>query len=365
MSYDIRIWEQLANRTAPQSLKDAGRTMMELEKISPGANPKFVALAAKMVESHTYSAMYESGDRAAQDATWFGNPVQQAKDLEKAVWAVALPDEDRVNILRFMVDNAAGLGLTVFDEQLGMAFLPNGTVLPRDKQAMWDGLKNEMKTMPAPTTKPQMRKAMLEKVTPILERHGFQGKKSKEFDMEFFRATGDGGSQRITVRVHGSSPDYRYWVAAEGYDTRIQTIVEAVCDLKVFNEPHIFAMSLGSIAKLPGGGGEVGIDSSDKISIMLSALENKMIPVLNLALSLQGLDELLNENVSEPFAKREREMAFTPLIVARLTGQRDFETFSREYLAFFEALPEFLRYRKLPSLLMLIPYLYEHVQPVI
>jgi hypothetical protein len=253
MSYDIRIWEHPAGRPTPTTLEEAGRSMLELEKTRPGVNPKFIALAQKMIEGHTYSAMYPSGDRAAQDATWLGNPVQQAKELEKAVWAVELPEADRVGMLRFMVDNATGLGLAVFDEQIGMAFLPGGIVLPQAQRALWDGLKEEMASMPAPTTKPQMRKAMLAKVTPIFERHGFEARKSKEFDMEFFRTVEDGASQKVVVRVEGTGPDFSYWVCAYGYDSRIRSIVEAVCDTDVFSFPDIFYMPLGLIGGLPGG----------------------------------------------------------------------------------------------------------------
>ncbi|TXT38984.1 MAG: Uncharacterized protein FD135_2518 [Comamonadaceae bacterium] len=350
MSYDIRIWEHPAGRPTPTTLEEAGRSMLELEKTRPGVNPKFIALAQKMIEGHTYSAMYPSGDRAAQDATWLGNPVQQAKELAKAVWAVELPEEDRVGMLRFMVDNATGLGLAVFDEQIGMAFLPGGIVLPQAQRAMWDGLKEEMASMPEPTTKPQMRKAMLAKVTPIFERHGFEARKSKEFDMEFFRTVEDGASQRVVVRVEGTSPDFRYWVCAYGYDSRIRSIVEAVCDIDVFSSPDIFYMPLGLIGGLPGGGGVVDIDSNDKVRLMLSALESRLIPALNLARCLQGLDELLNGDFSEKLVKDQWEKSLAPLIVARLAGQRDFEKFSKEYLAFYEALPILLSQRELPSL---------------
>jgi len=364
MSYDIRIWEHPTGRPTPTSLEEAGRTMLELEKTRPGVNPKFIALAQKMVEGHTYSAMYPSGDRAAQDATWLGNPVQQAKELEKAVWAVELPEEDRVGMLRFMVDTATGLGLAVFDEQIGMAFLPGGIVLPQAQRALWDGLKEEMASTPAPTTKPQMRKAMLAKVTPIFERHGFEARKSKEFDMEFFRTVEDGASQQVVVRVEGTGPDFDYWVWARGYDSRIRSIVEAACDTDVFSLPHIFSISLGLIGNLPGGGGNVGIGNNDKVRLMLSALESRLIPALNLAHSLRGLDELLNGDFSEKLVKDQWEKSLAPLIVARLAGQRDFEGDAAKYLAFTEVLPEYLKRRNLPSLVKLIPYLREQVEPI-
>lgn len=373
MSYDIRIWEHPSHRPTPTSREEVGRIMLELEKTKPGVNPKFVALAQKMIECHTYSDMYPSGDRAAADATWLGNPVRVAKEWEKGVWGVELPSEDTVGILRFMVDSATGLGLTVFDEQIGMAFLPGGVVLPQQQRAMWDGLKVEMASAPARKTTAQVRKAIVAKVTPIMLRNGFEPRKSRDRDFEFFRMVEGGASQvfggTVIARRYGQ---FDMSSASRGYDQRISNIVEAACDANVMKlnalknfceDPTIFFWSLEGVNVSPGGV-SAPINSDDQIQNILVALEEKLIPVLDLARSLRGLDELLNGDVLMKRTKeREWECSPSPLIVARLAGQRDFEKYAQDYLAFLSALPPRFQ-SQLPIAKQLIPYLREHVKPV-
>src|SRR5207253_306412 len=77
-------------------------------------------------------------------AVWPSDPAAEAQALTRAVWAVGIPDDDRVRIAHFVVERATALGLTVFDDQLGMAFLPSGQVLPPEKAEIWAGLTREL-----------------------------------------------------------------------------------------------------------------------------------------------------------------------------------------------------------------------------
>ena len=64
---------------------------------------------------------------------WAGDPVHETQTCDEAVYAISLLYTKRMGIMRLVVDTAMALGLTVFDDQIGMAFLPSGEVLPKEQ----------------------------------------------------------------------------------------------------------------------------------------------------------------------------------------------------------------------------------------
>jgi hypothetical protein len=120
---------------------------------------------------------------------WQGDPIAIAQSWAGAVWPFSLPDGDRVAVMRALVDQATALGLVVFDDQLGMAFLPGGQVLPTEMASQWADLKRQLDDAPAPLTKAEVRQLMATYLREMLKKHGFVPRKSTRWDVEFVRPT--------------------------------------------------------------------------------------------------------------------------------------------------------------------------------
>jgi glyoxylase-like metal-dependent hydrolase (beta-lactamase superfamily II) len=143
MSYDLRVWEPPAGQAIAGSFEQALRNWFELELLEPGPNPKFSALAARM------AAYRECGD-----APWVGDPVADAARCRKAVWTFQLPADNRMQLLSAVVKHANALGLTVLDDQLGLALVAPDRVLPPERAGFWKEAMQVLERVPGDAAPP-------------------------------------------------------------------------------------------------------------------------------------------------------------------------------------------------------------------
>lgn len=202
MSYDLRIWEQPAGRAAPASFEDTLRIWFEMElEARPGPHPKFTALAAQM-------AAY----KGCGEAPWASDPVADAKGCTKAVWTFPLPEANRIQLLRVVAKLANALGLTVLDDQQGLALVPPDRVLPPERSGFWletaQAVEEPAREAAAPlslalqASRDEMRAAL----NALLLQHGFIAPRlalglpyyRAQAEATYFRATPAGG-QSVTL----------------------------------------------------------------------------------------------------------------------------------------------------------------------
>lgn len=126
MSYDLRIWEIPADQPQPALFEEAARFVFALEGQEAGAHPKFKALAEQM-------AAY----KGCGEAPWVGDPVAEAQRCSRRVWVISLPADNRMQLLYTVVRLANALGLSVLDDQLGLALLAPKNVLPPQRASVW------------------------------------------------------------------------------------------------------------------------------------------------------------------------------------------------------------------------------------
>lgn len=192
MSYDLRVWEPPAGRAIPVSFEEALRSWFELELLEPGPNPKFAALAAQMVA-------YQGGG----DAPWTGDPVVDAKNCRKAVWTFALPADNRMQLLSVVVKLANALGLTVLDDQQGLALVAPHAVLPPERAGIWKEALQALEgpargttapvPVPAPAPAPMSmalvsaRDEMRSVLASLLRQHGFISPR-QAFEVPYYHA---------------------------------------------------------------------------------------------------------------------------------------------------------------------------------
>ena len=215
MSYNLNIWEKPAHWSTPAKLQEAAKHLQALEQTLPSINPALQELARQL--SACYPSMDSPGEDI-RDAVWISNPVKDVEAMERAVWVLGLPDEDRVTVLCHVVEIANMLGLTVLDDQMGMVFLPGGKVLPANKRALWEGVKAHVRNAPpVKVTKAQLRKKMLGIFTPILLKHGFEmldKEALKAYRLQDYAAIRQvqGGEQMIFGNLKGEPYEFQFGI---------------------------------------------------------------------------------------------------------------------------------------------------------
>jgi hypothetical protein len=136
MSYDISVFEWPQGFGQPADIEQINLVMEGLSA-EPADNGKFKALAKALVDRFPYSGFSRRDPRSDGATDWPGDPVADAETLDAAVWRFALPSENRELILQFIADQARSLGLAVFDDQIPVAFLPSGLILPKEAEEAW------------------------------------------------------------------------------------------------------------------------------------------------------------------------------------------------------------------------------------
>lgn len=139
-NYQIHIWEQCADQPEPATFETAGHTLQALQNTSAPANTKFVSLVQNLLRHYPSQAC----NPKRQHSAWGGDPFRDALMTNKKLFSIRLPQANRVELLRLVVDTATALSLTVFDDQVGMVFCPSGLVLPQERADSWVRIKEQM-----------------------------------------------------------------------------------------------------------------------------------------------------------------------------------------------------------------------------
>lgn len=295
MSYSLHIWERPGGLPEPASLQQAGEQMLALERLARLVNPKFVALGCAMAE---HFPVCEPGD-APDDAIWPCDPAAEAATVTQAVWAVGIPDEHRVQVAHWVVQQATALGLTVLDDQLGMAFLPGGQVLPVEKAPLWAGLTRDLAAQGKPFTKADFRKMMVLFLKETLEPFGFVVDKPPTWAIAavFTRRLPD-GYQQVNLQVDGWAPEYESVIYCKHRSNRVEAPFEAVFSGQYGESEWTLWFSLGDFE---GKYNRLAAKGSADIRRWMSVLRDRALPVLDMAQTLQGLDQVMNTADLIPF----------------------------------------------------------------
>ena len=346
MSYDIRIWEQPADEAAPNTFEAAVRIWSNLEGRELGPNPKFAALAERMAE-------LEEED----DSPWISDPVAEAKDCSSAVWSFSLPPEKRVHLLHMVVKRANALGLTVFDDQLGLMFCPPNRVLPPERAQMWEGAAKELDSagwQRAPRrswTLASIRKGLESSLAAILLPHGFvavqQPAKLPYYSSKtlaaYFRPTAAGGQ---TVTLLGQTMDYTPFITIDVnvFSTVIADIIRAA--FPEHDEMYALRQLNFRSEQFYGAQYYEPIRSQEEVQRLLKAVKDPVVPILELTRTSEGMDRVIGgafefrvldtKNDFDPLTPRllaerlHQNHGYAALISAWLHGNEQFETLRQE-----------------------------------
>jgi hypothetical protein len=186
MSYVVHLWEE----ASPSSLHEADRLHERLAGTAAAANPKFAQLSRALIERFPA----EVGGRGEQGESWVESPPDGRTDTR--VYSLGLYGGGIDRLLPVLVTEAMALGLTVYDDQAGRAYLPGGWVLDHEGR---HALDQSAVTADPGITMAQAKARYQAVVVPALQPFGFRFQSDK--GQWHLTRTCPLGEQRITLAV--------------------------------------------------------------------------------------------------------------------------------------------------------------------
>ena len=164
MSYDLCIWDPSRHEPLPTSRKEGIEIAERLGALSDTSNVAFSQFCGLLVQRYDDDARAKK-DSASVSAFWGSDPRLNATACRSAVLRLSIPTDDCIRQISHAVDAAAEAGLVVMDDETGMCFLPDGTILPEEDRAMWESDLAEMRAGPAdPNAQKPDSRTFLEKL---------------------------------------------------------------------------------------------------------------------------------------------------------------------------------------------------------
>jgi len=152
MSYEICIWDPARHAPVPGTEKKAAAMMERLSELSDIGNST-IAEFGSLLEQRYEAAPSDKRPVGGVKAFFGSDPRKTATDCKSAVYRMSLPDDGSTRQISYSVTTAASLGLIVFDDEIGVCFLPDGRILPEDAREMWESSLAEMDAVPDPNKK--------------------------------------------------------------------------------------------------------------------------------------------------------------------------------------------------------------------
>jgi hypothetical protein len=301
----------------PETFEEAIEMLNKLnEPVPPQSNHKFVCFAQRMKQ-------YLAGDAYKNNEAITELYIGLEKDAYEQttpVFQVELPEEfeDRLAAEELIAMVATGYGLAVFDDNIGLVFLPHGKILPESKIEDWKGALEFLKlkkTDDFPKTIPKFTKLVEPKMDALMQRYGFhkgdmgfsgtlQGK------VGYIRKVAS-GTQYVSPVYEKKRGETNICMYIYIHSDPIQVIYESTglfveeCN---FSEERTFNFSVNNWDDENGMIGLTGlstvIDSSKALDFVLSRVEERVIlGILQTAQTLQGLDHIINEDGNDRVKK--------------------------------------------------------------
>jgi hypothetical protein len=148
MPYQLCIWDPERHSPMPTTADEAVDAMERLTKVEDNWDLKLSPFVDGLVRRY-HDDPQVAKDAGGFEAFWGSDPRQSASICHSAVFRLSMPPEPCVRQISYAIGAAAELGLVLVDDENGMCFLPDGSVLPEDMREMWESELQEMKAGPA------------------------------------------------------------------------------------------------------------------------------------------------------------------------------------------------------------------------
>jgi len=226
MSYVVHFWAM----SIPRTIEEAARFHGEFSAQAGIQNPAFVELAAALTARHPCITTLDEED---ESGVWSDGPLNGL--TRSKVYSVGILS-DHIDVVQpFVVETATSLGLVVFDEQQGCAYLPGGNVLDAQGRRAGTHLGLDLRGR---FGMPLIERTVADLLQPLLQAAGFEPVPGAK--LEWWRG-------------HALLPHYlRFVVLGDGQDGKLWFDLELVFSSKSLHEFLTSIMARHAGKKLAG-----------------------------------------------------------------------------------------------------------------
>lgn len=317
MSRALLVWDPQPFGAEPQDRAAVSADFHRLLGVKVSApNEKLLAFARQVGGR----LLAEDPDNADYQ-NYYGTLEEDARANEKVILALDLPSDDWVPALKVMAEEARALRLVMLDDELGMAFLSDGQVVPESMRKVWEGALREMEAPGFPKRLNEFKKWFNPKFVEMLARHGFKEKVKDPWGQGYcYSRQMKYGVQYIGIEYQGGGGEYYALVGFSMINKGVSYIYDR---FNFLSRPILFYFTPYENWWLQ----ETLICDFPSALRQLSFMERVMFPILDTASDIRGIDKVMNGGFDVNMREYLQNSSYAPncLIVARLSGNPDFE----------------------------------------
>lgn len=296
----VKVWDPAI--ALPKDLDDALQLIEQLETFEEKPNPKFLALAQVLLADSAFAGQW-GAERM----------VEAAESCTCAIWAPRLPAGDAMPATRAVVEQAIALGLVAYVDAWQVVFLPaGGTVTPTQKARYDEDFEYYDSRLHA---RADVCRKLLKGFTEHFAQLGFfpsnlDPSETNRFAAlsfydryigEFSRPIHDGW-QRLIVSVNHHDANTEFFKCSVGVcigSKSVETIFT-----QVFGDGirHIDTFFFNPALFLNGYDDGFAATNDLLVQELPALIERLAMPVLDLAVDINGLDVVMNESSRFPFS---------------------------------------------------------------
>lgn len=337
----VFVWDY-KGRKLPQTISEVAEQAFALYMQQEEPSSALLSFATQ-IQSYANKHL---DDEDIQES--FGGIVEELKAENNAALRLELPRNGDY-ALREIVESAKNKSLIVYDEDWGIAFLAHGKILPRFMEKEWSALvkqqdeeaKHLSESPHLPRTREQFETWAGAIIGEGLSKHGFiaLGRSPLEDELKnrlepwelLYQRDVSIGRQYLIISYVGQYP---HFTCFSSIFMRSPVVYQYMAEIEKrfmlkWTGEDIFYADFDNPTGLIGSGSrdmekpELGIAES-AVNQYVNLLEKKLIPLLDVAKDLKGIDAIMNGHIHEKF--REKSIGKpSGLIVASLVKNPNFD----------------------------------------
>lgn len=283
MSDTIALWDPRRFGPEPANFDEASRMYAKLAGLKDEPNNAF-AIFAQRIQSHVQ--IYLGKDEVLMHM--FGHFVEVAKSCQRALFIIDMPANARSELLPLMATTASALGLVLFDESLGLVLTQQGVLeAPWRGGARADARKEEPSDFP--TKLADFKKKALLDLNAFFNKHGFLEGKILRYGeyQDVLQREVVGGVQQISFVIESKYGDFFTHIYVSVDSPAVASVWDAFGVRPQFRPVYF---NIGSVFY----GQELCIKSWADWDDVMQCLAHKLMPVLDRAVDIQGMDAVVN-----------------------------------------------------------------------
>ncbi|MDO9178962.1 MAG: hypothetical protein Q7U16_11720 [Agitococcus sp.] len=286
-----------------------------------------------------------------------------------AAFCIELPEYQWRSLLKILIEVAQKHKLVLFDEQLVLLLLPDGSILPPHTARSWQGTLEELENESGfPQTLLEFNKLITTKIGGLLSEYGFvldiDDSDENDIYLKYLRKTSS-GLHKLSFMCEGGDGEFQlktYLILAEDN-------IIAVCNQSDFKYPTDAGggVFLNTPILLQKNINFFSIINWDSFEGLLLKLRQSPLRWSDAVQDIKGIDALFNGDIDEIVRNRVQRAFDMPycLVAARLANNPNFEKLAVSLGEADKCWPANMKTAPLVAWPKLVKYLREEVKPLV